>query len=57
MLHNIAVTGGAALLVEVEEEEEEEEEEEAFHNPPQLRDALHAAGVQTRHQIIHSIFV
>ncbi len=51
MLHNIAFTGDAALPEEVEkeeeEEEEEEEEDEAFHNPPHLRDALHAAGVQT----------
>lgn len=40
MLYNIEVSGGAALP-----EEEEEEEEEGAHNPPQLRDALHAAGV------------
>nr|XP_055053771.1 putative nuclease HARBI1 [Misgurnus anguillicaudatus] len=53
MLHNIAVTGGAALPEEVDEEEEEEA---GFHNPPELRDALHAAGVQTRNQMIHSIF-
>ncbi|XP_067245484.1 putative nuclease HARBI1 [Chanodichthys erythropterus] len=52
MLHNITVSGGAALP----EEEEEEEEEEGVHNPPQLRDALHAAGVQTRQQIILTVF-
>ncbi|XP_048065354.1 putative nuclease HARBI1 [Megalobrama amblycephala] len=47
MLHNITVSGGAALP---------EEEEEGVHNPPQLRDALHAAGVQTRQQIILTVF-
>nr|XP_055065258.1 putative nuclease HARBI1 [Misgurnus anguillicaudatus] len=54
MLHNIAVTVGAA--VPEEEEEEEEENEDEFHIVPQQRDALHAAGVQTRQQIINTVF-
>ncbi|KAL1252256.1 hypothetical protein QQF64_020052 [Cirrhinus molitorella] len=58
--HSMGIGGGVVFTIynalTDEVEEEEEEEEDAFHNPPQPRDALHAAGVHTRNQIIHSIF-